>query len=70
MLRVITSRNKKPSSPSYSEFRAPSLSNNIQDTFSVGTWPRYNTVSSFYVKANDQRTDVCFRSVQNVVELP
>ena len=42
MLRVITSRTNKPSSPTYSESRAPSLLNNIQDTPSVGTWPRYN----------------------------
>ena len=49
MLRVITSRNKKPSSPSYSEFRAPSLLHNIQDKFFVGTWPRYNKVSDVFI---------------------
>ena len=46
MLRVITGRNKRPSSPSYPEFRAPSLLNNIKGTFSVGTWLRYNSILS------------------------
>ena len=43
VIKCITSTNNKPNSPTYSESQAPSLLNNIQETFSVGTSPRYNT---------------------------